>query len=102
MAEPTQIPINLDPHAYAVTNLSVTATEEEVAFQLSTGSHMKLYMLTPKHAKRVMLLLEKVMGEYEGKYGKLDTSLPKQIDQTTPKKLGFDTSEIINEPSKEK
>lgn len=87
--EPTPVPMNLDPNAYAVSNVSIAASEEDFGITITSGNQIRFYNLSPKHAKRVMLLLQKEVANYEEKFGELLTELPTQPNQTDKKQFGF-------------
>jgi hypothetical protein len=89
MNEPTPIPMNLDPNAYAVSNVSIASSEEDFGITITSGNQVRFYNLTPKHAKRVMLLLQKEVANYEEKFGELLTELPTVPNQTEKKQFGF-------------
>ncbi len=56
--------------------LLVPPSGEEFYFVLRSGDHIAPYILSPKHAKRFLLLLQKNMKEYEDVHGILETELP--------------------------
>jgi hypothetical protein len=94
MANPQQIRVNLDPNQYAITNMGVMSSEEEFGFQITSGNQVRLYSLTPKHAKRVLMLLQQHIEQYEKKFGELKTQLPTvNQTQTEKKKFGFEVTE---------
>lgn len=94
MPEPTPIPMNLDPNAYTITNIAISSNEEEIGLQITSGNQLRLYTLSPKHAKRVLLLLQNNLAEYEKKFGELKTELPTiNQGQTKKKKFGFEADE---------
>ena len=88
--EKQPININLDPNIYAVSNAKVVIAEEEVQILLVSGHQGRQFMFTPKHAKRLMLLLAENIQNYEEKFGELKTELPKQKGNSGKKKsVGF-------------
>lgn len=89
MSNQQQIP--LEAPAHALQNLMVQYDEEGFRLVLMSGGPARMYMLSPKHAKRIMLLLEKQVGEYESKFGELDTTLPEAQGSTETEGLGFKT-----------
>ena len=89
MNEPTPIPMNLDPNAYAISNVSIASSEEDFGITITSGNQVRFYNLSPKHAKRVMLLLQKEVANYETKFGELLTELPTVPNQTEKKTFGF-------------
>ncbi len=93
MPEQQPIPMNLDPNAYTITNISVGHSEEDFTLQIASGNQLRLYTLSPKHAKPAMMLLQKNIEDYEQKFGKLKTELPTVTNQTETKKFGFNVDE---------
>jgi hypothetical protein len=83
--------INLDPVLYAVSNVNIVFTEEEFVFNVFSGNQVRRFVFSPKHAKRLLLLLEKQIGEYEKQFGKLETTLPEKpgTGKEKEKPLGF-------------
>lgn len=88
--ETQQIQLNVDPNIYSVTNININFDEENFYLGLISGGQMRQFSVSPKHAKRALLLLEKHLSEYEKQFGKLETQLPKapQMSQEE-KKFGF-------------
>ncbi len=93
MNEPTPIPMNLDPNVYAITNVSINSSEEEFAIQIGSGNQIRQFSLTPKHAKRFSMLLNKVVEDYEQKFGQLTTQLPEVPKSEEKKTFGFTQEE---------
>ncbi len=94
MQDRPHIPMNLDPNAYTITNIIISSNEEEIGLQITSGNQLRLYTLSPKHAKRVLMLLQKNINEYEQKFGELTTELPAiNQDQTKKKKFGFESDD---------
>lgn len=73
-----QIQIGVDPNAYAITNVNLAFDEELFHFLLTTGNQGRQFAVTPKHAKRILLLLKKQVEEYENKFGEIKTKLPER------------------------
>jgi hypothetical protein len=71
-----QMPINFEPFITALTGANILFDEEQFIFMLQSGNFMRRYALSPKHAKRFMLLLGKQIAEYEKANGALKTDLP--------------------------
>ncbi len=92
METPQQIQMNLDPNMYALSGVRIIPNEEEFILQTVTGSQMRQYSMTPKHAKRLLLLLTSTVKDYEDKFGELITQLPEVVNQTEKKEFGFATS----------
>jgi len=89
-AQPQQIQINLDPNAYAITNVSIVSDEEMFHFLVTSGNQGRQFTATPKHAKRILLLLKQQIDNYEKQFGEIKTQLPvmpKNAKDET--KLGF-------------
>ncbi|MHB8483883.1 MAG: hypothetical protein ACYDBV_14320 [Nitrospiria bacterium] len=74
--EQQQIQIVGDPNLYHITNVSINAGDEEVIFTIFSGAQARQFSASPAHAKRIMLLLQKKIEEFEGKHGQLMTQLP--------------------------
>ncbi|MFA6603310.1 MAG: DUF3467 domain-containing protein [Patescibacteria group bacterium] len=88
--QPQQIPI--DGHAHALMNTIVNYDEEQFQLLMMSGGPARLYMLSPKHAKRLMLLLQKQLADYEAKFGELKTALAQVAKGTTSEEeVGFNT-----------
>lgn len=85
------IRINLDPILYAVNNVNIAFNEEDFVFTIFSGYQARRFVVSPKHAKRIYLLLEKQIAEYEKKFGKLETKLPERMETENEKEksLGF-------------
>lgn len=84
-----QIP--LEAPAHALQNMMVQYDQEGFRLVLMSGGPARMYVLSPKHAKRIMLLLQKQIGEYESKFGELDTTLSKAQGSTETEGMGFKT-----------
>ena len=85
------IKVNLDPVLYSVNNVMIAFSEEEFVFNIFSGNQARRFVASPKHAKRIFLLLEKQIGDYEKKFGKLETKLPERMGTGREKEepLGF-------------
>lgn len=75
--EPQQIQMSLDPNLYAITNVSVLFDEENFQLMIASGNQGRQFHATPKHAKRIYLLLKQQIENYEKQFGELKTELPK-------------------------
>ncbi|MEI7424784.1 MAG: DUF3467 domain-containing protein [Candidatus Staskawiczbacteria bacterium] len=85
-----QIQVNLDPNSYLLTMVNMGFDEETFHFLLTSGNQGRQYTATPKHAKRIYLLLQKQIEEYEKKFGEIITKLPEKINNTKEEqKVGF-------------
>lgn len=85
-----QININLDPNIYFITMVNMMFNEEGFNFLLTSGNQGRQFTATPRHAKRIYLLLEKQIKEYEKQFGEIKTQLP-EMPKTTQEegKIGF-------------
>ncbi len=87
--EKKEVKINLDPILYAISNINVRFNEENFEFLMVSGNQGRQFSASPKHAKRLYLLLEKNIAEYEKKFGPLKTSLPEKKTAASEEKIGF-------------
>ncbi|PIR71512.1 MAG: hypothetical protein COX89_01460 [Candidatus Nealsonbacteria bacterium CG_4_10_14_0_2_um_filter_37_10] len=87
--EQKQIKINLDPILYALSNVNIRFTEEVFDFLMVSGNQARQFCASPKHAKRIHLLLGKCLDEYEKKFGPLETQLPEKKETASEEKIGF-------------
>lgn len=88
--EPQAIQISLDPNAYAITNVSIVSDEEMFHFLLTSGNQGRQFTATPKHAKRIYLLLKQQIENYEKQFGEIKTQLPQMQKNTSEEpKVGF-------------
>ncbi len=93
MSEEQTIQINVEPNLIAISGVRVLPTEEEFNLQILSGNMMRQYSMSPKHAKRLSMLLNNSIAEYESKFGELKTELPTVNNQTETKKFGFNVEE---------
>ncbi len=86
-----QIAVNIDPNLYAITNVNVVQREEDFIFTIFSGAQARQFLATPKHAKRIYLVLKQQIENYEKTFGELKTELPPANPHTTQKEkdLGF-------------
>lgn len=87
--EQKQIKINLDPILYALSNVNIRFGEEVFDFLLISGNQARQFQASPKHAKRIYLLLGKSLDEYEKKFGPLETQLLENRETGGQEKIGF-------------
>jgi len=87
--EEKQIKINLDPILYALSNVNMVFNEEVFDFLMISGNQARQFRASPKHAKRIYLLLGKYLSEYEKKFGPLETQLPEKMETAPGEKIGF-------------
>lgn len=88
--QPQQIQINLDPNSYLITMVNMGFNEEHFNFMITSGNQGRQFTATPKHAKRIYLLLKQQIENYEKQFGEIKTNLP-QIPKNTSEepKVGF-------------
>lgn len=85
-----QIQLNIDPNAYYISMVSMRFDEEGFHFLLGSGNQGRQYSASPKHAKRIHLLLKQQIENYEKQFGKIQTQLPEQPQMSQDKnKFGF-------------
>ncbi|MBU0546915.1 MAG: DUF3467 domain-containing protein [Patescibacteria group bacterium] len=89
MEEQKRIKINLDTNLYAISNISVAFDEEQFLFTIFSGNQARQFSASPKHAKRLTMLLEKNITDYENKFGKLETKLPEKMETKENRSMGF-------------
>ncbi len=83
--------VDIDPVHYASQIFDISFNEESFYLTVTSGKRGRIYVLAPKHAKRLYLLLKKHIREYEEKYGELKTELPKKNPSATASQsaIGF-------------
>jgi len=84
-----EIKVGIDPNLYAVTNVNIAFDEEAFVFLIFSGNQARQFSASPKHAKRIELLLVKQIAEYEKKFGKIETQLPEKKETTGKEEIGF-------------
>jgi hypothetical protein len=87
--EEKQIKVNLDPTLYALSNVNMGFNEEVFDFLFISGNQARQFRASPKHAKRIYLLLGKYLEEYEKKFGLLKVQLPEKRETGRETKIGF-------------
>ncbi len=87
--EKKEIKINLDPVLYALSNVSINFNEELFDLLMISGNQGRRFRLSPKHAKRVYLLLEKAVGEYETRFGEIKAELSQKKESSNQENIGF-------------
>jgi len=85
-----QIRINLDPVLYALSNVNLAFNQEIFDLLMISGGQGRQFRASPKHAKRIYLLLGKYIEEYESKFGPIETQLPEKMETATKEKIGFE------------
>ena len=90
MEKEQQIQVNLDPNIYFITMVNMMFNEEGFNFLITSGNQGRQFVATPKHAKRIYLLLKKQIEEYEKKFSEIKTQLP-EVPKTSQgeTKIGF-------------
>ena len=66
--EEKQIQINLDPVLYALSNVNMGFNEEVFDLVMISGNQARQFRVSPKHAKRIYLLLGKYLTESTKKW----------------------------------
>ncbi|MFH1188447.1 MAG: DUF3467 domain-containing protein [bacterium] len=88
--EEQKIQINLDPEGKIITNTTVRFDEELFQLMIISGNQARQFYVTPQHAKRMALLLNQCVNDYEKQFGILKTDLSKTAQsETGKKKIGF-------------
>jgi len=88
--EPQQIQVNLDPNSYMITMVNMGFDEEMFHFLITSANQGRQFVATPKHAKRIHLLLKQQIENYEKQFGEIKTSLPQMTKNTSENKnIGF-------------
>ena len=92
--EQHQIQINIDPNFYMITMMNMGFDEEIFHFMITSGNQGRQFTATPKHAKRIYLLLKQQIENYEKQFGEIKTSLPLpsqagQMPTSDKPKVGF-------------
>ena len=88
--EPQQIQVNLDPNSYLISMMNMGFDEENFHFLVTSGNQGRQFVATPRHAKRIYLLLKQQIEAYEKQFGELKTQLPEMPKASQGEsKLGF-------------
>lgn len=88
--QPKQIQLNVDPNAYMITMMNIGFDVEMFHFLIASGNQGRQFTATPKHAKRIYLLLKQQIENYEKQFGEIKTELPQRPQATQEEnKLGF-------------
>lgn len=75
-------------------NVLVNFDKENFQMLMMSGGPARLYVVSPEHAKRIKLLLERQLEAYEKKFNrKIDTSLPTAAPATADEEVGFKVQE---------
>jgi hypothetical protein len=80
-----------EPNIFSLTNAELVATEEEFFLHLHSGNSIRRYHLTPKHMKRIALLIDKEVAKFEETNGELKTTIstPRKTRSEKKQKIGF-------------
>ncbi len=89
MPEPQQQQIPIDGHAHALVSALINFDEEQFQLLMLSGGPARLYVLSPKHAKRLMILLQNHVATYEKQFGELKTGLAQATKSTQEDEVGF-------------
>jgi hypothetical protein len=88
--EKPQIQLNIDPNSYMITLMNIGFEEEMFRFLIASANQGRQFVATPKHAKRIYMLLKQQVEAYENKFGEIKTQLPSMPKNTTEEpKVGF-------------
>ncbi len=90
MEKEPQVQINVDPNSYMITMMNMGFDEELFHFLVTTGNQGRQFTATPKHAKRIFMVLKRQIEEYEKKFGEIKTQIPEMPKNTSEEpKVGF-------------
>ena len=90
MEEKQGIPVNMNPVLAYVNAANIGFGDEEFVLRFFSGNQGFQFAFSPKHLKRLSLLLEKHIEEYEKKFGELKTELPRMEKASAEKdNIGF-------------
>ncbi len=82
---------------YYATYSSVSHTEEEFRLHITSQASGRLYAMHPKHAKRLLMTLEKHILNYEKEFGQIKTEIKPPLETALDRKLGFRNHVIVTE-----
>ena len=89
-SQQNQIQINMDPDSYMITMVNMGFDEETFHFLITSGNQGRQFTATPKHAKRIYLLLKQQIEQYENQFSEIKTALPERPKNTQGEtKVGF-------------
>jgi len=77
--EQKQIQLNVDPNAYFISMVNMRFDEEGFHFLFASGNQGRQFVASPKHAKRMHLLLKQQIENYEKQFGEIKTQLPDRL-----------------------
>ena len=81
--------ITIESSIWSLTNLNVGYEEDSFGFLMISGHSGRWYHLSPKHAKRALMLLTKKLDDYERKHGRIKAELPKEAPKDAKGNFGF-------------
>jgi hypothetical protein len=85
-----QIQLNVDANSYYISMMNMRFDEESFHFLIASGNQGRQFTATPKHAKRIYLLLKQQIENYEKQFGEIKTKLPERPQNTQEEnKVGF-------------
>ena len=84
-----QVQINLDPNSYMITMMNMGFDEEMFHFLVTSANQGRQFVATPKHAKRIYLLLKQQIENYEKQFGEIKTQLPARQNNTKEENKAF-------------
>jgi len=86
-----QLKIEVEKHAFALSNVIFRHTPEEFGLLLISGHVGRQYVATPAHAKRIWLRLGEHIAAFEKVHGPIKVALPKNAGNESAelKKVGF-------------
>lgn len=88
--QPQQVQINVDPNSYMITMVNMGFNEEMFHFLITSANQGRQFVATPKHAKRIYLLLKQQVEDYEKQFGEIKTQLLTMNKNTSEEpKVGF-------------
>lgn len=85
-----------DSGAVYLTNVAVSSTEDDFRLTLASYSASRAFVCSPKHAKRMYLLLKTKIEEYEQRFGQLKTDLPPARKDKEAVRIGFKTEKAAS------
>lgn len=77
------------PNIPFITRATANFSQEHFGMNIFSGNKVYRFACSPKHAKRIKILLERKIEEYEKEHGKLETELPKKEGSKQKDDLGF-------------
>ena len=97
MQQNQAIQLAIDPNVYAANRVDLNFDEENVYAMIVSGLQGRQFQFSPKHAKRLLKVLQEVVTKYEAKHGELKVLSPVQLKNESPEpKMGFTTNAILS------